>query len=456
MKLLTCLTILGGFIHSATGATYYVSPTGSDSNNGTSIGTPWQTIAKVNGNTYQPGDSVLFQGGSSFSGSLNFTVRASSASPFTVGSYGAGAATIATGTAEGLFAYNCSGVILENLDFIGSGAGSNTNNGVEFYADLSGNVQLGYIRINNVSINGFGQQGLRIGAWNNLTGYNDVRVTNVVVHDNRKDGMQVYAQARGANINIYVGDSQFYNNTGIAGQGTATGSGVVFAEVNGGTIERCTAYNNGASNTSKSGPIGIWCYDSSSILIQYNESYGNKSGGGDGDGFDLDGGTTNSYLQYNYSHDNIGSGFCLFEYGASVNNSENVVRYNVSFNDPVGVQIWSASSYKPVTGAKIYGNTLASRNGIYFSNSNCTGLVFSRNIITVNGQAWLIEFPGSTGASFDYDDVWQNGQSFVIGWNGQTYSSLSAFQSASGQEKNATNINPSPFAGSAPSYWTLP
>ena len=39
-------------------------------------------------------------------------------------------------------------------------------------------------------------------------------------------------------------------------------------------------------------------------MIQYNESYGNRSQTVDGGGFTLDGGLTRSVLRYNYSHDN--------------------------------------------------------------------------------------------------------------------------------------------------------
>ena len=46
--------------------TYYVSPSGSDSNPG-SASAPWQTIARVNRASLAAGDTVLFQGGQTFS-----------------------------------------------------------------------------------------------------------------------------------------------------------------------------------------------------------------------------------------------------------------------------------------------------------------------------------------------------------------------------------------------------
>ncbi len=44
-------------------ATYYVSAiNGQDTNDGLSQTTPWKTIAKVNGSTFQPSDQILFKG----------------------------------------------------------------------------------------------------------------------------------------------------------------------------------------------------------------------------------------------------------------------------------------------------------------------------------------------------------------------------------------------------------
>ena len=48
----------------AFGTTYYVSSSsGSDANGGTSAGAAWATAAKVNAQSLQPGDSVLFKRG---------------------------------------------------------------------------------------------------------------------------------------------------------------------------------------------------------------------------------------------------------------------------------------------------------------------------------------------------------------------------------------------------------
>jgi Right handed beta helix region len=78
---------------------YYVSPTGSDSNNGTSQATPWKTIDRVNQGTYVivPGDQVLFQRGGTYRGEIIWGVSGTAAQPVTYGAYGTGVAPIISG-----------------------------------------------------------------------------------------------------------------------------------------------------------------------------------------------------------------------------------------------------------------------------------------------------------------------------------------------------------------------
>jgi len=84
---------------SATWATtYYVSSsTGNDANAGTSISVPWKTIAHVNGQTFQPGDSILFKRGDVWNESLAPGSSGSLGNPITFDAYGSGAAPNLTG-----------------------------------------------------------------------------------------------------------------------------------------------------------------------------------------------------------------------------------------------------------------------------------------------------------------------------------------------------------------------
>ena len=82
----------------ASATTYYVSSsTGNDANSGTSVSTSWQTIGHVNGQTFQPGDSILFKRGDIWNESLAPASSGSSGNPITFDAYGTGAAPNLTG-----------------------------------------------------------------------------------------------------------------------------------------------------------------------------------------------------------------------------------------------------------------------------------------------------------------------------------------------------------------------
>ena len=85
----TALAILGAARWSW-GTTYYVSPTGSDSNNGTSPGSAWQSVTKVDDTNFSAGDQILFQDGGNWYGSLNATSSGTTSQPIVYGSYGSG------------------------------------------------------------------------------------------------------------------------------------------------------------------------------------------------------------------------------------------------------------------------------------------------------------------------------------------------------------------------------
>ena len=73
------------------GRTYYVSPSGSDSNSGLAAGSPWQTVAKVNSTNLQPGDTVLFQRGGEWRESLTAPSSGVAGNPISFADYGTGA-----------------------------------------------------------------------------------------------------------------------------------------------------------------------------------------------------------------------------------------------------------------------------------------------------------------------------------------------------------------------------
>jgi hypothetical protein len=84
-----------------------VAANGSDNNDGKTLATAWQSLGKVFRSTFTPGQSVLLRGGDTFVGSaLRITPTqlpsgGNPSSPFVLGSYGAGKATISANADQG-------------------------------------------------------------------------------------------------------------------------------------------------------------------------------------------------------------------------------------------------------------------------------------------------------------------------------------------------------------------
>ena len=118
--------------------TFYVSPTGSDSAAGTSMTAPWRTIARVNSADLNPGDRVRFRGGATFNGLLNLQPNdgGTSSSPVVIDSYD-GRATLDGGAGNAIYAWRVAGISIANLQLVGSGASTNTGDGLAFYNDLN-------------------------------------------------------------------------------------------------------------------------------------------------------------------------------------------------------------------------------------------------------------------------------------------------------------------------------
>jgi Ca2+-binding RTX toxin-like protein len=97
-------------------ATYYVdSRAGSDSNNGTSAGSAFSSLAKVNALNLQPGDTVLFARGATFNGGVEVRSSGTSGSPITFGAYGSGADPTLSGGQNGVDGNGKSHIVVRDL-----------------------------------------------------------------------------------------------------------------------------------------------------------------------------------------------------------------------------------------------------------------------------------------------------------------------------------------------------
>jgi hypothetical protein len=436
--------------------TYYVSATGNDANDGLTTATAWQTIAKVNTLNLQAGDKVLFEGLSTFIGTilLDQNDNGTSTNPVTISSYGTGRATISS-TTTALYLSNTGGIKISNLIF----QGNNTGNSTGLYFEISQTTaNIDYLYIDNIDVSRYNGTGLSIGASSTDKGFTNVTVTNSSFHDNGNAGMQTfnYPGLFFSHSNLYIGHCKFYDNLGNSGSTDPSGNGLVVSGVNGGTIEYCEAYNNGANNSGVTGgPVGIWTYDTKNVTIQYSESHHNKTGTTkDGGGFDIDGGSQSCTIQYCYSHDNDGPGFSMVEYGSINEYTGNSIRFNISQNDArnnnYGALLFYSSTSLPIKNSKVYNNTfyvsaaglpLVTPSAVNLGSQFLTNIQVSNNIFYVTAGVDMLSSPYSLTTSdilFLNNDYYSASGVYHFKWGGTDYASLNLWKSNAGQETDGT------------------
>jgi len=379
----------------------------------------------VNDTRLRPGDCVHFHGGRTFTGMLELGRDDSGTADrqVVVTSYGEGRAVIDGANGSSLRASGCDHWVVRDLTFVGSGRKSgNTQDGV-CLLDSRG------VQIDRVDTSGFRGSGLR------LDGVSQVRITDVHAHDNGFAGLSVGYGKRSKDV--YLSRCVAKNNPGDPSNLiNHSGNGIVVGNAENVTIEYCEAAGNGWDMPRKgNGPVGIWAWNSNRVVIQFCVSHDNKSPGDDGGGFDLDGGVTNSILQYNLSYHNDGPGYFLCQYPGAADFKNNVVRYNISQDDGVknnrrsGLDIYSASPN--ASDCQVYNNTVYNRHGsaVGFGGLPMPNVVFRNNIFLCGGDVVSGEAPRGRFEGNLYWSVDGRGLSF------DGHRSLREWAEATGQEK---------------------
>jgi len=453
---------------------YYVGLKGDDNNSGTSPEQAWKNISKVNKMRLSAGDSIFFEGGQVFFGSIQFDSNdnGTSKNPITIGSYGRGRAIISSGQAHGLHAHNCEGLVVKDLIFIGAGRTIKTDfSGIFFTKEKLPKKHLIFFRIDNVDVSGYRNGGIFFKGGNDTDkGFKDIHITNSIVHDNGDKGICIWTSYNTLtkpnwwpHEDVRIAYCKAYNNSGNAGQKGHTGNGIVISQINRGIIEYCEAYNNGwlCDDPKSGGPIGIWTWDSKNITIQFCESHHNKSNNKkDGGGFDIDGGCVNCIIQYNYSHDNHAAGYGIYQFTNARDFKDNIVRYNISENDGLvggygAINFWATNSSGGIQNTLVHNNTLyVSSNtggaGIADFPADDSGKTYIHNtkiynniIVTAPGKK-VVDIPiPSDEWTFNGNCYWTYGDNIKIEWNKNIYANLEEWRNKTNQEM--LNGNPIGF-----------
>jgi hypothetical protein len=409
--------------------TYYCSPKGNDQNDGKTPETAFQTLARCRALDLSPGDKLLLEGGQSFEGYLKFTNEdeGTPEQPVTLGSYGAGRATIVSPDSTAVLIWNAGGFVVQDLILDGKNRIKNQGYGLCFYNNLPKSDKRKYIRIQRVSAKSFNQDGIYVGGQaidKSQSGYEDIRIEHCEVSDNQYHGIFVtgiwdHLATEYANRNLYVGYCIANNNTGDPlYYENHSGSGMEIDNVEDALVEYCEAYRNGfLCNSKAGGPCGIWFHSTNRGIIQFCSAISNRSGTGlDGAGFDLDGGTTNCIIQYCYARDNDGAGILVWNYNYAPHRlGDNILRYNVLENNSrfnFYADIFIGSDGTVVENMAVYNNTiftsaqpLATPACIHIGKGTKNIEVFN-NLLITNGNIPVFDFQAGHGAILHNNVEW--------------------------------------------------
>jgi hypothetical protein len=416
---------------------YYVSISGNDSNNGTRE-KPFRTVDKVNSLDLQPGETVFFEGGSSFQGTLllDSADNGSKDKPVIITSYGNGTSTIDGNTKEAVI-IKSDYFELKNINAHGAGRKEgNTTSGIHIENAKHGLVE-------QIITEGFQKSGLQLISSENVVinkitaqnnGFSGIYVTG----DFERNGRILQPGERTSN-RIIIRECIAESNPGDPSNLTNhSGNGIFVESTDNVLIEYCVATNNGWDMPhSGTGPIGIWTSSCDSVTIQHCISYDNKTRGWDGGGFGIDGGVTNSVIQYCLSYDNIGAGYGVYHWDGASNWRNNTIRYSISINDARNshygsISFWNGSrDSKQFTNCQIYNNVVYnqySSNVVFIENCQTAKFIFSNNIFIgnndiVKGTVSDDKFLGNT--------YWQTAGSTI---NFRGYKTLQEWANATGQE----------------------
>ena len=454
------------------GATYYVSNSGNDANNGTSASSPWQTIAHVNAQSFKRGDSILFRAGDTWHEQLNIVWNGSASSPIIFGSYGSGANPIISGgdvfaswAPETTTGSNPSGVIYfapyttaplqvfrngsrltqasakaslstgqwwrdttnHRIYVFDNPAGQTVEADQRPYAVYSACNQNIYVTVVGLQLQEAQARGMYtcgFGVWtaSQIVALNNydagvrfdgpgsgTSVTNSIAAYNGASGFEFYAAP-----NVLAAYDIAHNNVALPGNLYAAGIKLDPAEATTNAIvEYSTSYSNGVGETGVTGS-GIWADTvGNGLILRYNTVYNNNERG-----LDID--ADNDASAYgNVSYGNAFAGIMAYA-DTSKSMTGNQIRNNTVWGNGMGIVVQG-----PNTGSVVGG---CENNAVL---NNIAGASLS------GPDLWIqlgCENPGSNGAgnTYTFNNLGKAATSFIE-WGANTYySTYAGWETAAG------------------------
>lgn len=338
---------------------YIDSKNGNDTFSGLSPDSAWCTLEKTNSITFQPGDSVFFRTGCSWSGQLSPPGSGAKGKPIVIDKYGTDSLPLINGnglTGEGVVRLNNQSFWeINNLEITNNAAQQGDRRGVEILASNYGLVEHIYLKglhIHHImGLEGHGNQhkrtaGVYIATVNDkekLTRFNDILVEGCEIHHifnqgivtNNETGLGDYPgtgsfhEKKFTNLRIRKNTIHHISKNAMIIR-LCDSTCVVEHNVCYETALSLEALTGIPADPSKRHGNTIFSRSCNGTIFQFNEGYLNRGDAYDGSLYDADLSSPNCVFQYSYSHDNAHG---LFWVCTTPEDSGIVCRYNISQND---------------------------------------------------------------------------------------------------------------------------
>ena len=457
MQLLQVLALCS-FVYSSeatSGATYYVSPSGSDSATGT-FTSPWKTVQKAATSTLVAGDTVILRGGSYVERVSITNKNGSSTAPITFTSYTGETVKIeqtgvtpTSGTRSILTITNSNYIVIKGIEFQNHKTSSTSVDVCGIYINGACNG----VQIRNNLIHDIWQSNATGGNGHGIAAYGDsaTAINGLVIYGNEIHhcllGSSETVALNGNVTNFTVTNNLIHdcNNIGIDFIGyEGTNSNASLDRARSGVCSGNTIYNiDSAYNPAYGGTLG------------FTTAYGGlgNTPGGNGTrgaaGIYSDGGSTiiierNLVYHCNFGIE-VGSEHNL-KYSNGITVRDNILRQN----HVGGLVLGGAGSGGGTTGSSFSNNTLYLNDttgyggGQISVQDKVTTTTIKNNILVCNASTKQFILVTGTGNTFTanainwnlYSGSGTTGIEFI--WNNNiSYSSFSAWKSASSQDANS-------------------
>lgn len=429
---------------------------GNDALDSLTPNSAWKSAARANDFTFQPGDSLLLKRGTTCTGMLSPKGSGSDGRPIHLDAYATGALPkiVGTGQQAGIKLQDQQYWEIAHLDVTG---------GNPYGVFITGTVpHLKHFRLTDLVVH-------------DVTGQPKTKQTGLVVigadekaavifDDIVIDGVTAFNTTQWAGIIVTGG---VYAAPGSSRGSDITirnsivhdvaGDGILLALAKNGLIEHNVSWNTGMQQTETIGtPNAIWEWQCDDCTVQYNEGFFSDSPGVDGGVFDIDWGCHNNIVQFNFAHDS--QGYCASVFGAGGppgSSAKSMVRRNLCVNNGrsprlaqrQGAIYLSTWDNGHLSGVEIYNNTIvwnpppAAAALVSDAEIDANQPRLFRNNLIVSRSPLLVR--STAGLQLDGNQYWVLGDASPAWQYGtETYTSLTALQSAAGQEHRGVLENP--------------